>query len=282
MTRIFFNRAVLIAFAFAIFVVPYNSVHAQSDEVKSARDKVTESADKLTKLKAEAVAPLDELSVKKTALKGVLDLSLAEAKNLYDQVSMFEEHESELVILQQELLDNLQSFTAHLVAEKTRFEGVTDIDGIKLFAQTLNNWRTNVYNPEVTKAIEFRLVMRTQEVLKTTDERFIRLSQLVKRTKSIQGKTGEGETLLNQAARNIKDARIAYGEARQALIGYVPVVESNAIGLIVPSISKGEIAKPIALPEKRRISDLVGDAFMSLKGAYDSFLKLARLIVAAQ
>lgn len=270
MARTLYSRVfALLPLVLAIVFVPSVS-RAQSEEVKSAREKVSETANKLTKLKEGGTGAMgEELSLKRTALEGILDLSIAETESLHGRLSAFEGKESELVVLQEALVEKLSAYHAHLLAEKERLLGIEDVLGMKLFAQALNEWRMNVYNPEVKKAIDVHVVMQAQEALKVADARFAKLSIYVKRAKSLSGKTGEAELLLNQAARSIKKARLAYGTSREVLLTYIPREENSAAAEL-------EIKEPIVV-EQPTVSDLVTEARVNIKDAYVSFLKLAKL-----
>lgn len=253
-----------------IVAVSAARTHAQSDDIKSAREKVNAAAGALSKLAQDdgsESAEAKEIELKREALRKVVALTRTETESVYERLKALNDIESELVLLRDTLIDEIERYEAYLDTTEARLDALDTLEAVQQFAREFQHWRAADYNREIKKAIDMNLVGQNRAALRIADARFLKVSAYVKRVHSSHPKGSELEAMVNDAASRIRAARTAYSEARKLLAAYLPAKGDEKL---TSTFAKGE--------EPASITDLVSESLQDIRDAYTLFLKIAKLV----
>lgn len=284
----------LILLAFFISALPASQVNAQSETVKSAREEVQASADKLTAVQEENLTAEEkaekETALKKEALGKIIALTVLEAEELKNKIESLTDIEAEFLILRDDFLNKLAVFPEYLDDFTAAHEASFDLVPLEKLAGDFQAWRAASYDPEVKKMVDFIIVFQSKNLLRVADQRFTKISVELKKIKLPFGKTRSDIWLnLNQAALNLSEARIANAQAMVLLLEYLPKTEP-ADKTEVKTETKEEISDKISLltsddpspanepvEDKPTVRDAVQKSILGLRFAYENFIALAEL-----
>jgi hypothetical protein len=216
---------------------------AQSEDVKSAREEVMKSADKLTEVKeAIDLSPeekeVEKLSAKKDVLLKVIALSTLETETVREKLETITDIPEEFVSLHASLLKNFDAFTVHFAKLKESTESAEELLLIQTIAGDLKLWRETMYDIEIKKALEFILVFQNRDILKTAGERFEKVSLHVTKVKLLQ--SGIAQLLLNQSKENLDEAQNFMNQAWEILRSYISQ-EIEGLGGLQEELIKEEL-----------------------------------------
>jgi len=242
---------------------------AQSEAVRSAREEVIATVDKLAEIQEQDLTPeakeREEIALKKTALQKIINLSAAETLDLKDKLASLTGVETQLISLQDQLLTKLEDYLAYFDDTNRALEIISRREEIQNLAGDFKDWREVSYNQELKKAIDFILVFQNKSLLKTAQERLIKFASEVRKTKLVRESY---QPLLNEAARNLREAREANNRALSLLGDYL---EKSLAGEVLTKLN--------SIPQTREPSlrELVETSLTKIKAAYKSLIDLADL-----
>ncbi len=268
--------AATVAAVLLLFVA--RAAFAQSGEVISARDRMTESAGQMSALPEQPVKPADDFALKRQALGRVINLSLAELSGARERLAAFSTDDAEFILLADLLAEKIVQLERFLGEARSRIADAPDVPAIKALAAELERWRADVYNPALRQAIDFNLVSENTRSLAIAESRFAKFAAYLKRAKALKLAT-PWEPLLVQAGRELVEAKRFQREAREILRSYLPQAEPE-IG-VPPGLADEpeEASEPNNDAENiPAISELAAASVSRVKKAYAAFIRIAQEI----
>lgn len=249
----------------SLFLIP---VYGQSPELKSAKQEVIESVDKLA-------ADQENVEARKAALQKVAEFSITETKDFIKKLSAFKNLSPTYIQLQNFLLDSLENLLVFQTEflKKLEKEGLT-LEEIKALAVDFKEWREKVYAAEIKKVLNFTLVFQAGNILKISDARFQNISLDLRRFRNSQViDVGVLQPILESAGTALSAARSFHTEALAALLNYLPAATStNSLATTTVSLPFGEGTAEID------IKSLVADIISKVKEAYKKFLLMSQMV----
>ncbi len=274
----------------ALILLPLAS-YGQPEAIKSAREAVIETLDKLAAVREQELNPRDkerrEFELKKLALNKIADLSLLETEDLETKLEALSEIPAEFLILKDSFLIALANFLEVLSGFKKQLLISNDLATVQNLAGEFKNWREAIYNPEVKKIAALMSVFQNKKLLKVADARFELIAGEIRRLKPAPKSIPENWlALLNQAALKLKSARELNAEAINQLLNYLPVIEETPVDIaedtpmrepkeLKPETEKPEPSAPEAEPT---IGELTGQSIAQIREAYQNFIRLNNFI----
>ncbi len=272
------------------------SVFAQS-AVQKAVENVKESLDNLVSVKDGGKS--DELPLKIETLRNVIDLSLAEAKDLKAKLLAINDSEKNLD-WQKKVINSLNGALDYYVIEKQSLDDNEDkitSQDIKSLASTFKTEREKNYLPQINEVRDFLLIKQEQNSIQTAEKRAQRISNDLRRLTSakISGVSGLYK-LLDKANLSIKSAREINNKASESFYNlYVsPIIQANSSStttstVVITSVenlgeninttsSPSSTALAALPPSPPSIKDLVKDSLVKIKDAYQTFIEMSSLV----
>jgi len=305
------KKASKIFAAIVIFLViigltlPMMSVFAQ-ENLQTPLQEVENKVDELVQLKddsslSETDKETKEIQVRREALDKIVNLSLAEIKNLQSKLNSLElESDSQKTAKEKflELLENNTAYSDELKKNITK-ENLT-LDEIKEFAQDYKDWRENNYDVYVKKITAFTLVFQEKQVLKTANTRLDKImSDLNKLEAAKILKKTDTSNLINLAMKSLANAQLYNGNAEKILLDAIkkeildvatttPALEmasSTADALIQTATSSPETltkasepeasTTPKIISEENKAQALIEKSLQEIKSAYANFIAIS-------
>ncbi len=261
-------------------------VSAQSEAVRSAREELVKSAEKLDELNSSetiltpAEAAEQEFRANQTAVSGVLSLTQAEISDLRNGLNDLKNVEAEFALLRITFLQTLNDYDEYLAQVEKDLENALTVDEVRSVAKSFKEWRGSGYDLEVVKMINFRVVFQMKSILKKVDERITKISAEVKRLKTVKIKTIGPESFLNQATSNIKLGRELTARAQEALRDYLPKSEEELakekalVATLSEPVTMSADSKPKDEVRKPTIGQIIESASTRAKDAYKNLIDL--------
>ena len=253
---------------------PLRTAFAQSPELKSAKQDVADSVDKLAGDK-------ENVDVRRQALEKVINFSIIETQDLIKKISVFKNLPPNYVQLQSLLLDNLEASVEYQKEFLTRLTPDLTIDQIKALAAEFKDWRETVLITELKKALNFVLAFQASAILKISDTRFENISSDLRRLKTSRIINVQLlQPLLQGAGKDLQDARLLHNQVLDALLDYLPAATSTVATSTLPSAGSSEAASstisisqaPLDIPPL--ISGILG----KIMEAYKKFLAMSQAV----
>ncbi|MEK7611897.1 MAG: hypothetical protein AAB407_00965 [Patescibacteria group bacterium] len=283
----------LIAICIAFSGLYTATAFAQSDAIKSAREEVITSIEKLNALDSVTLKPEEraelELSLKRVALGKILTLSTLETSELRDKFIAIEVPEGDFSDLQILIADELKASIAVFAAQEKKTVAAKSITEIQTIATEIKTWRETKYNPEIRKTIDFMLVFQNGAVLKTAEDRLLKIEVNLEKTNATKSKFAE--SLLEEAREKILEAKDLHDNALQLLLAHLPkkAVTATTIEIEIPVIEEDvstttEDGTVVELPEPEiekpilTIRELVESSIRNIKDAYKNFIALSEFL----
>ena len=241
---------------------------AQSETIGSVKETASFGANKF--LETEESAPFfiegektkKELELKKLAFEKIITLSSLEIRGLLKKIDGLEDVEAELLPLKKNFTEELENYLDKLIVDADALNNNGDLQSIQSLASDFSEWRESAYNPVVKKVVDFILSEQNKALLKVAEQRFLKIeSELNKKTRSAKITIDLWESLLNEAASNLKGARNANTMALALLRDYLPIQDEK-------------IQKSGGLT----IRSLVALSLNELKKTYRNFFELGDLV----
>ncbi len=284
------KRVILIAITIILTTPLLTS--AQSDSVKSARSEVVKSAEKLEvidksgEVLTKKEAATQEFLATKEALSTVVDLSLAEVKDIEKSLDELKKGLEDTYALKRIVfLEELNNYEDYLGETASDIKDSIDKSEIQVIAKSFKIWRTEAYEPEIKKMIQFTIVFQTKNTIKKADERISKITTDIKKIKTLRLKPGIIESFLLQASGHIKIAKELEREAQDLLNNLLnppEVLDVSENTTISPQNT--EIANPEnsinTEPQEtaKTIETLIESATAKVKEAYQALIDLNKAI----
>ncbi len=261
-------------------------VGAQSEAVRSAREELVKSSEKLDELSASEnvltpeEATEQEFRTSQAAVAGAISLTRAEISDLRDGLSDLKNVEADFALLRIAFLQTLNDYDDYLTKVEQDLESTLTLDEVRSIAKTFKGWRAGSYDQEIIKMINFRVVFQMKSILKKVDERISKISGEIKRLKTVKMKTAGPESFFNQATANIKLGRELTSRAQEALRAYLPKTQEE---LAAETIAAAALAEPTTLTlevkpkdevRKPTVGQIIESASTRVKDAYKNLIDL--------
>jgi len=247
----------LSAFLIIAGLLSYEAADAQSEAIRSARQEVIATVDKLVEIQGQNLAPeakeREEIALKKTTLQKIINLSVIETLDLKNKLASLAGVEAELIVLEDQLLTKLEDYLAYFDGVREVLEVTSTREQVQKLAGDFKDWREVSYNQELKKVVDFILVFQNKTLLKTAQERLTKFVSEIRKTKLSRGAT---QPLLNEAALNLREAREA---------------NNRALNLLAPSSSAPQT-------QSASLRDSVETSLTKIKAAYKNLIDLADLV----
>lgn len=252
---------------------------AQSDTIRSARQDVILSVDKLNQANGQNLSATDkikeELRLKKDAFEKILALSILETRNLKDKIGALTEVEAELSVLQDTFADQLESYLSYFSGLRDKLRQTTVLGDIEALAGDFNDWRATGYNPQIKKIIDFGLTFQNKTLLRIADQRFSKMTADLKKAKNDKVTLDTLQNLLSKSAVNLKEARNFNNQAIILLVAaYQP---SQTVAEIADAVKTNNVETNIDANQDANpsIRDLIALSMINMKSAYKNFVQIA-------
>lgn len=257
---------------------------AQSEAVRSARERVDRAAEHLLELRASGAPAEGEraFDLKRAALRDVLALTRAEVESVRERLRAFDAAEAEFVLPREELLEAFGGYRAHLAEATGQLDRAVTVAQVEDLARELQSWREGQYAADLRDALDLRLVEQNREALRTVDARFTRVSIYARIVRTWHARRAELDLLLAAAAGHVSAARSRYVEARALLLDVLSpeVLEATPADELTPTKPIEEPQAPtgggIFAAPPPTVSSLVADSLAGIREAYAAFLKIAK------
>lgn len=172
-----------------LVLLPVFWVHptnAQSEDLKTAKEAVQQSYDKLVEVQGEQTLTKEEQAKQElealiAALKEVVQFTITETESLIQHLSAIKGLSVETAKLQLDYLKELDEFLIYqqefLIKITPQEEvGALTLVEIKQLALDFKNWRETVYDPEIKKIVSFIMVFKGSELLSIATSRFNKIA----------------------------------------------------------------------------------------------------------
>lgn len=178
------------------------------EQVQNKVDELVELKDNSTLSDQEKES--QEIQIRKEALDQIVDLSLAETKNLEDKLNALTLESDDQKAAKEKFLEILDRNINYSVDLKKNIdkENIT-LDEVKNLAQEYKDWRADNYGIYVKKITAFTLVFQEKAVLKIAN---IRLDKIMSDLKNLQNakilKKEDTWNLINLSMKSLTNAKI--------------------------------------------------------------------------
>ena len=270
-----FSIAVFI-FALGVFLAGTPAL-AQPEEIKSAREDLILSAEKLSQTKDAELTPEKkaerDFELKRAALGKIISFSILETQDIKRRLLIVAEVEAELSVLRDYFLAELEDYLDHLGVAENILKISVDLNAVQKLAADLDGWRESIYNPELKKMMDFVLAFQNKTLLKIADQRFIKMAAEFKKAKT--GKLSQTLVLnlLGEAALSLRAARETSNETAKLLLRYLPESQDGE-SADAPSGQEEILPPEPAENEKPGIRDLIAHSLSKIRDAYKNFIEL--------
>ncbi|MEK7554604.1 MAG: hypothetical protein AAB518_01295 [Patescibacteria group bacterium] len=262
----------IIAGFIAVFGISLvSTAHAQPEPIKTAREAVIESIEKLDALKRdETIDPIErmkrETELKREALTNIIELSTLETENIREKL---EDIEVTLAFedFRIELVQATNGYVKYFDAAQNLLKGTESLDGIQTIAGQLKDWRILTYDPGIAKAVDLVLVFQNREALDIADQRFEKLSiELRRRAVRIRQ---SWQPLLLRASGDLDEAHRLNEAAIELLNEYLPKDEAAATEENTLAEVESEVVSD------HTVRKFVEGSITKVKEAYGKFISLS-------
>ncbi len=218
----FFKKSLVVfgVFLFTIYHLPITnhqllitrSVFAQSKDTRKTMEIVKEKIDTLVEAKDEN--NLDNLNLKISALKRVIELSVSEAKDLKIKilsVNFAEKNKESEAILKwrEKVLASLDKTIAYYESQAQILEkndAISNEEIIKSFAENLKNWREKNYLPLDNEIRDFLLTVQESYAIAVTKNRAQKINDDILKFQKSKGKNSSLNKLMDSAFKSLNES----------------------------------------------------------------------------
>lgn len=271
---------------------------AQSKPVQKAVQEVETSVDGLVSARDENIA--DDLALRIDALKKVIELSLAEAKDLQVRALLIEKEPKEMALWRESVLVKIEDAMRHFeLLKKKGVAHLKDVQLVKSEAEELRVWREKNYAPALRAINDYSSLQKGREVITTAKERAQKISKDVAklgrgaRFTELQGRLTKANTSLANGDKNLK-----VGEEMFQTLYILPLKTSSTeliaditssslatLQALLPETTSTALAAATSSPNPKgeeiilpSIKDLVRSSFDEVKEAYQIFIEMSGLV----
>jgi hypothetical protein len=291
------TKQILFGFTLVTLLWSAGEVQAQTTQVEKALEGVKQTVDDLVSAKDDKNP--QELSLRIQTFRKVLDLAIAEAKDLKIRlISEEPAEEDKAATLHEELVKNVSDalkFYEEKLKKFSLLEKDLNLEDIRLIAEDFQKQREANFSIPTQTAHDFLASRQTAKILEIARTRYEKINNDLK-------KMGRNRTtdslisLLKTADKNLKtaeeNARLATEKFEQdyLLPKEIAVTEELSLNTIVileeekieetsptstPSSTDAQVPAPVPPPS---IRDLVQASLTSVKDAYQVFIEMSAVV----
>ncbi len=306
MKQPFFTIFVL-AFVFAHPVhAAENDALAQSKPVQKAVLEVQTSVDGLVTARDENIT--NDFALRIDAFKKVVDLSLAEAKDLQVRALLIEKDPKELALWREKTLAKVEDAVRHFeLLKKKGFAHLKDVQAVKSEAEDFRLWREVHYTPALQAVNDYSSLQKGREILLVAKERSQKITKDLAKLGKSGLKSADLQSRLTKANAIIAESekQVASGEEifRNTYILPLTVTSTELLALLTPTSSLVSLLTetpnqesapattsttasaatstspaPAEVQAPLSIKDLVRSSFDGVKDAYQIFIEMSGLV----
>ena len=299
----------ILAFGFTLL----QTAHAQSTDLQKAVEGVQNRLDDLVTAKDESGSQTLDLRI--ATFGKVIDLSLAEAKDLKVRLLTADNLSDEITAWQNTMVGQLTRAIEYLGNEKQNLadRALLDLNDLKSMAQDFKNWRDGEYLPYANQVRDFFLVRREENAVQVATTRLRKISDDVKKLERARIKNVEQLTeLLGKASDLVKDGQNINSEVQNLFweedispivststatsttgnassTGDVATTSSptSTITVFLPLISTSTTSSTNATSSETNgspelqptsIKELAEESLAKVRGAYQVFIEMSNLV----
>lgn len=283
-------------FAFAVFVLSTSMARAESTPVEKALEGVKQTVDDLVSAKDEKNP--QELSLRIQTFRKVLDLAIAEAKDLKVRLLSEEPEGEKLIALHEDLIKkNSEALKAYeeRVKKFSLLEPGLNLEDIRLMAEDFQKNRETSFSVSTQTAHDFLASRQTAKILEIARTRYEKIDADLKK----MGRNRTTENLISLLKKAAKKLEAAEESARLATEKFeknylLPPVEiatstSTSTLLMEPKEIKIEKTSATSTPTSTNIQappptpspsirDLVQESLTSVKDTYQVFIEMSAVV----
>jgi len=247
----------------------------------------------------EDLTPEEQQSRRLEIFEKVLNLSIKETEGIINQLKTLENLDEKNSSFRVQLSEKFSGFLEFYEEQKKNLENPEEIDlaKIKNWAQSLKDWRENVYLPVLKTAIDFLLINQQKIALEITEKRHKKISTDVEKLIKINLKGSDDlKKMSEQAANSIDKARDLYQEAENRfwLTTILMATSSQQTATTTEEITASTTAStnleqatstatttiPAAETEDQFLSikNLIGQSLNKIKETYQIFIEMSNFV----
>jgi len=284
-----------ILLASAIFILSTSIVRAESTPVEKALEGVKQTVDDLVSAKDEKNP--QELSLRIQTFRKILDLAIAEAKDLKVRLLSEEPEGEKLVALHEELVKKISEALKTYEERAKKFsllERDLNLEDIRLMAEDFQKNREANFSVSTQTAHDFLASRQTAKILEIARTRYEKIDTDLKK----MGRNRTTENLVNLLKKAAKNLDLAEKKARLAnekfekdyLLPPVEVSTSTISATMMkleeikieetststtPTSTNTQAVPPVPLSS---IRDLVQESLTSVKDTYQVFIEMSAVV----
>ena len=252
--------------------------------LQDATTKIEQSHDELLNIRdadslSESERATKEISARKNIVSSAISLSLVEINSLKDTLLKLPEFEDKSAerTLRNEYLEELDLYSEYYDGKTTKLAEVDTMDGVKVLAKEISDYRAGVYNPAIQRIADFSLIFYNENAIDIASSRLNKIVSDIKRLEKLNlFKTAYVKTRIDKASDLIRDSREKHVAARELVMPrkqeqYDSEVKMKA-GESQSSIKIGIEGK---IATKLTAREFIEGSLGDIKSAYDIFLQIS-------
>lgn len=242
---------------------------AQTEQIQSASEKVSESVEKLLKFGD----PGTDLELRRQALIEILNLSKSEIEEVSKKIRKAPPSiETPLSQMQAFLLEKLRLNSLEIGSFLQKTEAAQSSDEVKEIAASFASWRKKEYDPIIKNTLDLSVIFRAREVLNLVGSRLRAVTLDVQKIEEVFSfQAAPLRTELTLASVNIRDANSAYQRAKDIYLKESGLVLEKGSAL-AEELSTGE--EPLK-NELSQVQQAASQVIESVRKAYQAFLTMS-------
>jgi len=187
-----------------VFFIPFFANAQITLNIKTALQGIVDNLGQLSR----RLTNNEELKVRKSALKNIIDLANAESNDLKNKLIKLDGLEGDYLILRDTFLKELGNNSNYYDSISLALEKETSLVKVRNLSTQLRDWRGVVYHPILGKIINFLLVFEGEDALKLAEERFKNISNDLKKVSNLEViKDSPLNNLLIKAEKSLNEAK---------------------------------------------------------------------------
>lgn len=279
-----------------------NNACAQSQGIKEAFENVKESLDDLATAKDDQRSM--ELSLRIETLKKVLELSIAEAKDMRVKLLELENLEDNEEAWRISITDAMKDAIDYFKSKEQYIidnEKTLAIDDVKTIANELKAWRNKYYLPKFSEARDYFLIQQQNKTIETARKRWQKINADVQKLekakvrgiKEARTMLGAAHALINEGLSLNEEARANFFtmfiESREkatstlnastSVIIEFPLLDATSTEAVATStdISTSTISSE-SQTTTTSIRDMVKESLSKIRDAYNIYIDMSTLV----
>ena len=218
----------------------------------------------------------ESLAFRIKAFKQVIELAIAEAKNLKVKLISLEKLDEKELDWQNEQIEKLNTIIEFYEKEQKTLseQKAVTLEWIKTKAQNFKEWREDNYFPVAEDINNFLLIQQQQKAIETAQERLKKINrdlQLfkkreIKNLKLLSDLFAKAELAITESIKLNKQATTAFWEDQK---------KSKLINNTTTTVSS---TTTLSISSSINIRDLIKESLNKIKEAYQIFIEMSKLV----